>query len=352
MSNRRRAVSSIAAIALLSALAVAACGGGSSDEKSSAATGSTPAPGTGAKLASPTKATLILDFVPNAVHAGIYRAVAAGYYKENNLDLRILTPTSTSDPLKLIDAGRVDIGIADGINVASLVAKNRPVKGIMALTERPLAGIITLKKSGYTSPANLNGKTIGITGDPSDRPITKWIIDQGGGNYDSAKIVTIGFNGVTNLESGRVNGFTGFFPADGVQVQVDGYPTTIFRLDEYKAPSYPGLVVFSTDQRIQEKPGVMKAFVDATVHGYEDTLKNPQQSLNDLLAQNRTLKRKLQAAQLQAFMPLFQGAAPRYGVFEEENINAFGSWLVQVGLLKTPFTLDRFATNQFLPASG
>jgi putative hydroxymethylpyrimidine transport system substrate-binding protein len=352
MSHRTRSVAALAGVALVIALAVAACGGGSDNEKSNAASQSSPAPSSSAKLPNPTKATLILDFVPNAVHAGIYRAVAAGYYKQNNLDLRILTPTSTSDPLKLIDAGRVDIGIADGINVASLVAKDRPVKGIMALTERPLAGIITLKKAGYTSPANLNGKTIGITGDPSDRPITKWIIDQGGGDYGSAKIVTIGFNGVTNLESGKVNAFTGFFPADGVQVQVDGYPTTIFRLDEYKAPSYPGLVVFSTDQRIQQKPGVMKAFVDATVHGYEDTLKNPQQSLKNLLAENPTLKPKLQAAQLVAFMPLFKGSAPRYGVFEEKTIDDFGSWLVQVGLLKTPFTLDRFATNQFLPASG
>jgi ABC-type nitrate/sulfonate/bicarbonate transport system substrate-binding protein len=350
MTHLRPGTAAIAA-ALMLAVAVTGCGGSGDDASSAAKTAASPSSNT-ARLPEPTDATLILDFVPNAVHAGIYRAVAAGYYEQNNLKLRILAPTSTSDPLKLIDAGRVDIGIADGINVASLIAKDRPVKGIMALTERPLAGIITLKKSGYTSPAALNGKTIGITGDPSDRPITKWIIDQGGGDYGSAKIVTIGFNGVTNLETGKVDAFTGFFPADGVQVQVDGSPTTIFRLDEYEAPSYPGLVVFSTDERIKEKPGVMKAFVDATVHGYQDTLKDPAQSLNDLLAQNRTLKRDLQAAQLKAFMPLFQGSAPRYGVFEPKVIDAFGAWLVHVGLLNTPFRFDTFATNQFMPPPG
>ena len=38
----------------------------------------------------PTKVTLILDFTPNAVHAGIYRALAAGYYRRENIDLQVI----------------------------------------------------------------------------------------------------------------------------------------------------------------------------------------------------------------------------------------------------------------------
>ena len=36
----------------------------------------------------PVHATLVLDFVPNAVHAGIYRALAAGYYRRAGIDLQ------------------------------------------------------------------------------------------------------------------------------------------------------------------------------------------------------------------------------------------------------------------------
>lgn len=342
----RRPLTRLAVLFIVVAVLAAACGG----DDEGANEPSADQGGTGVKLSEPTQATLILDFIPNAVHAGIYRAIANGYYEENNLDLKVILPTSTSDPLRLIDAGRVDIGIADGINVASLLAKGRPVKGIMALTQRPLAGIITLEDDGYTSPGELEGKTVGITGDPSDVPITRTIITEGGGDYDTVNVVTIGFNGVTNLESGRVDAFTGFYPADGVQVEVDGFPTTIFKLDEFGAPSYPGLVVFSTEERIGEKPGVMRAFVDATIRGYEDTLEDPQASLEDLLAENPSLKRDVQSAQLDAFVPLFQGEADSYGVFEENNINDFGEWLVTVGLLDEPFTFDEFATNEFAKA--
>lgn len=303
---------------------------------------------TGAKLTEPTKATLILDFLPNAVHAGIYRAVAAGYYEDENLDLEIIPPTSTSDPLKLIDSGKADIGIADAINTSSLIADGRPVKAIMALDQRPLAGIITRKEDGYKSPADLDGATLGITGDPSDEPISKWIVNEGGGDYDSLDVVTIGFNGVTNLESGKVNAFTGFWPADGVQVDVDGTPTTIFKLDDYNAPPYPGLVVFSTDERIKERSAVMQAFVTATTKGYEDTLADPEQSLKDLLAENPSLDEEVQKAQLDAYLPLFQASAPEYGVLQEDVVNDFGKWLVEIGLASEPITFDQFGTNKFV----
>jgi len=36
------------------------------------------------------KLTLMLDFVPSPYHVGIYQAVKAGYYKKNNIDLRIV----------------------------------------------------------------------------------------------------------------------------------------------------------------------------------------------------------------------------------------------------------------------
>ena len=68
----RRWLAPIAAL-LGTTVLIGACGG--DDDSGSSGTG-------GTKLSEPTEATLILDFVPNAVHAGIYRAVAAGYYEE------------------------------------------------------------------------------------------------------------------------------------------------------------------------------------------------------------------------------------------------------------------------------
>ena len=105
-----------------------------------------------APLAHPTQATLILDFTPNAVHAGIYRALAAGYYRRENIDLRVVEPTSTQETLKLIDAGRAQFGLADGSDVAALIDGGGDAQAVMALVQRPLGGLIALASEHCTRP--------------------------------------------------------------------------------------------------------------------------------------------------------------------------------------------------------
>ena len=336
-----------ALVLVLGALALAACGDDGDDGGGS----SEPASG-GAALPERTDATLVLDFVPNAVHTGIYCAVGNGYYEDNNLNLDIIEPTSTADTLKLIDAGKADFGIADGIDVADQISQGRGAKGIMALVQRPLGGLITLESAGITDPAQLEGKTVGVTGVPSDDAILNTVITDAGGDPDQVEVVTIGFNGVQNLENEKVDAFTGFIAADGTQIEVDGFPTSSFPLDENGGPQYPGLVVFSTEEKIAAEPELMAAFVEATVRGYEDTLANPEGCLDQLLAENPGLNRELQQAQLDAYEPLFKANAPTYGVFQEQNITELATFLVDTGLAEEEIALDRYATNEFVPGAG
>lgn len=354
--RRRRRLRINSALALLvlviGAFALAACGddgddGGGDGAAATEENGS----GSGAALAESTDATLVLDFVPNAVHTGIYCAVGNGYYEENNVNLEIIEPTSTADTLKLIDAGKADFGIADGIDVADQISQGRGAKGIMALVQRPLGGLITLESSGITDPAQLEGKTVGVTGVPSDDAILETVISDAGGDPSAVEKVTIGFNGVQNLENEKVDAFTGFIAADGTQIEVDGFPITAFPLDEYGGPQYPGLVTFSTEDRITEDADLMAAFVDATVRGYNDTLDNPEECLEQLLSENAGLDRELQQAQLDAYLPLFEANAPAYGVFQGRNLQELSTFMVDTGLASDPIAIDRYATNEFVPGA-
>lgn len=332
-----------ALVVALGALGPAACGDG--DDGGGESTGE-------AALAKGTDATLVLDFVPNAVHTGIYCAVGKGYYEDNNVNLEIIEPTSTADTLKLIDAGKADFGIADGIDVADQIDQGRAAKGIMALVQRPLGGLITLEEAGITDPAELEGQTVGVTGVPSDEAILETMISDAGGDPSKVEVVTIGFNGVQSLENRNVDAFAGFIAADGTQIEADGFPITSFGLDEHGGPPYPGLVAFSTEERIGSDPELIAAFVDATVRGYEDTLSDPEACLDELLSENPALEVELQRAQLDAYGPLFQAGAPTYGAFGEESIEALATFLVDTGLAEEEITFDRYATNEFVPGAG
>ena len=217
---------------------------------------------------------------PGRSTPGSTRPLAKGYYEDEGIDLEIVEPTSTADTLKLIDAGKADFGIADGIDLATQIAAGRGAQGILAIAQRPLGGLITLTDSGIGSPAELEGRTVGVTGVPSDDAILDTIVAADGGDPAKVDTVTIGFNGVSNLENGNVDAITGFIPADGVQAEIDGYPTTSFAPDRFGGLVYPGLVVFSTEDQIAADPALMQGFVSATVSGYEDVIADPKSGLD------------------------------------------------------------------------
>ena len=54
----------------------------------------------------------MLDYVPNADHAGLYAALEAGLYKKAGLDVKLQPPPDPSAPLKLLGAGRADLAIS------------------------------------------------------------------------------------------------------------------------------------------------------------------------------------------------------------------------------------------------
>jgi ABC-type nitrate/sulfonate/bicarbonate transport system substrate-binding protein len=361
-ARNRRHLLRIAAIvgAVVAAAQLAAFGSSSSSSTSSssssaaAATSSTSQSGLApTALAKPAQVTLILDFIPNAVHAGIYHAIAAGYYKAENIDLRVIQPTTTADTLKLIDAGKAEFGLADGIDVANQIDLGRDAEAIMALAQKPLGGPIALASEHLTSAAQLQGKTVGITGVPSDTATLDTSVRHAGGDPAKVHVVTIGFNGVQDLQAGKIAAFTGFWPADGVQLQVNGYPITAFKLDENGGPAYPGLVAFTTKSLIASNPQLVRAFLAATVKGYQDTIRDPQQSLNDLLRLNPTLQRKLTQASLNAYLPLFSdGGAVPFGKLQTDKVAALSSWLLQYKLIHKAISPSRYGTNQFLPAGA
>jgi putative hydroxymethylpyrimidine transport system substrate-binding protein len=298
----------------------------------------------------PTKATLILDFTPNAVHAGIYRALAAGYYKHANIDLKVVQPTSTQETLKLIDAGKAQFGLADGSDVAGLIDKGGDAQAVMALAQRPLGGLIGLASEHLRTPADLAGKAVGITGVPSDTAVLDTELRHAGVDPKRVKVVTVGFNGGQALVAGRIAAFTGFIPDDGVALEVSGHPITAFGLDEQGGPPYPGLVAFTTRKLIGTDPALVRDFVAATVQGYEDTLKDPRRSLAELEAANPTLPRKLTAASLAVYLPLFaDGNRVPFGTLQTAGIEAMSKWMVGAGLIHTPVAPARYGTNEFLP---
>jgi NitT/TauT family transport system substrate-binding protein/putative hydroxymethylpyrimidine transport system substrate-binding protein len=289
--------------------------------------------------------TLILDFTPNAVHAGIYRALAAGYYRAAGIELKVVQPTSTEETLKLIDAGRAQFGLADGSDVAALIEEGGDAQAVMAIAGRPLGGLIALRSEHLGSPAALAGRTVGVTGVPSDLAVLDTELRHSGVDPARVRVATVGFNGAQALLAGRIAAFTGFIPDDGVALSVGGHPVEAFALDRYGGPAYPGLVAFTTRRTIASDPALVRGFVAATVRGYRDTLADPARSLAELQAANPALPHRLTQASLQVYLPLFS----RTGEIAAASVQAMSTWMLESQLVKVPIGSNRYRTSAFLP---
>ena len=304
---------------------------------------------TQASQSSPRKLTLMLDFVPSPYHIGIYQAVKAGYYDKANIDLKIVQPTSAGDYARLVSAGKADIGLADGVDLLTFIGNGTKYKGFLALLQKPLAGIAVLKSSGITSPKQLVGKKVASPGSPSNKAFLVTMVRNSGGDPNKVQLITTGFDFAKYLVAGKINAFTGYL-TDAVQADVEsGVRLRFMRLDQFGGPTYPSLAFYATTARIEQDPGLIRDFVAATVHGYQDTLKNPSGALNAFLSLNPAVKAAPTKAALTAILPLFKDGAAQYGHVNLADLNNLSAFLVKNKLIKKPVPANQAATNEFLP---
>lgn len=307
----RRAVALLAAALLLAG--GAGCGGG------------------GAEPGAPQGANLVLDFTPNAVHTGIYAALARGYYREAGVDLHVEQPGESTDAPKLLAAGRTDFAILDIHDLGIARERGLDLVGLMPIVQRPLAAVLARRDGPVRRPRDLAGHTVGVTGLPSDEAVVDSEVRADGGDPAKVHEVTIGFDAVASLAAGKVDAATGFWNAEGVDLRRRGVPIRIFRVDRYGAPPYPELIL-STSRRILERdPKLVDAVLAATRRGYRFTERHPGSALNDLLEADGSLERADQAAQLRALLPDLH---PR--PFDPRVLRAWASWDLAHGLLERP----------------
>jgi putative hydroxymethylpyrimidine transport system substrate-binding protein len=290
--------------------------------------------GDGAEPGAPKGATLVLDFQPNAVHSGIYAAQANGYFEDAGIDLRIQEPSSTADSAKLLETGRAEFAVMDINDFGIARVRGLDLVAIAAVVQRPLASVIARDPDEIRTPADLAGKTVGVTGVPSDDAVLDTVLRVGGVDPSSVRRVTIGFNAVANLAAGKIDAATAFWNAEGVQLQQMGLPIREFRVDEFGAPRYPELVVAT----LENSPERDSNFLDALQRGYRGLGSHPQSALDDLLEAVPDLDREAQEGQLMAltsanaFSTNNEGGPPT-AMGTLRSYRAWLDWATQHGLL-------------------
>jgi putative hydroxymethylpyrimidine transport system substrate-binding protein len=277
-------------------------------------------------------ASLALDFTPNAVHAGIYSAIAQGLDRANHVRLRVIVPSASTDGIKLLAAGRVDFAVLDIHDLAIAREHGADLVGLMALVERPLASVIAAP--AFPTPSTLSGHPVGISGVPSDTAVLKSVIAGARGNPRRLHTVTIGFNAVADLLAGRVAAATAFWNDEGVTLKRRRPGFHIFRVEDYGAPPYPELILCTTASRLRRSPALASDVVRALSTGYEFTLRHVRRSAAELEAEVPGLDPALTGAELSALLPAFRAADGRVGELAPATLERWAGWETRFGIVE------------------
>jgi putative hydroxymethylpyrimidine transport system substrate-binding protein len=277
-------------------------------------------------------ATLLLDFAPNAVHAGIYLAMQRGYDDAEGVHLRVQTPGTSTDGVKALLGGQADLAILDIHDLAIARERGRDVVGVMAIVQTPLAAVIA--QPGIRRPRDLAGRRVGVTGLPSDDAVLRSIVAGDGGDPAKVHRVTIGFDAVSALLARRVSAATAFWNAEGVALQAKRPGMRQFLVDDYGAPSYPELVLATSRETLETNGAVVRAAVRALRRGYEATIDDPASAVSALTDAEPSLNRDLTARELDAVSPSFTAGATHYGELDPARLQAWATWEQRFGIVK------------------
>ena len=279
----------------------------------------------------PARVALMLDFAPNAVHAGIYAALAHHYDRSEGVSLHVIPPASPVDAIRLLEQGRVEFAVLDIHDLAIARERGQPLVGVMAIVERPLASVIA--QPNITSPRNLVGRLVGVAGDPSDYAVLRSIVAGAGGDPRRVHTITIGADAVADLLVGRVAAATAFWNDEGVALRLRRPGYHVFRVDAFGAPAYPELVLCTTRATLKRRAGVVRAVVRALRRGYALAVARPTVAAADLERLVGGLDPRLVRADLAALRPAFRPPRGKPGALDMETLRRWVSWETRFGLV-------------------
>lgn len=283
--------------------------------------------------------TLMLDWFPNVDHLPIYVAQEKGYFAGEGIQVEILSPSDTSDALKLAVAGKVDLAVSYEPQTIIAASEGLPVRVAGRLVAHPLTTLLFLKERGYTSPSELSGKAIGYTVPGLMDVLLKAFADMN--DITTYTAVNVGFSIVPALTSGRVEAIMGPFKTyETVTMAANGLDAAYFELERWGIPDYDELIFICGAKTLVKKSDRVQRFVRAVQRGLETTQMQPEEALQAYFKAVPDADRAIERAAFERTRPYFA----RTQTVDQKRWQAFADFALAHGLITHPVDVGTLLT--------
>ena len=295
--------------------------------------------------------TLILDWVPNTNHTGIFVAEANGYFEEAGLAVEIIQPGEVY-PEAAVTSGVADFGISFQEMVTLGRADDVPIVSIAAVLQHNTSGFASNSDLNVTSPVDFENLRYGSFGTPFEEPTLEVLMNCAGSDFNQLDIVNTGWaDPLALIAEEQIDMAWIFYGWQGFQAQQQGIDLNVVMMEDHFdcIPNYYTPVVIASEDTIANKPEVVKAFMETLSRGYDFAIQNPGRAAELLLTAVPELDTELVKASQDWLSEVYQADAPRWGEQKESVWQDYTDWMVENGILSAPISVPDAFTNNFLP---
>jgi len=296
------------------------------------------------------KIKIVLDWVPNTNHTGLYVAKDLGYFKEAGLDVEIVQPPEGSTTA-LIGAGGAEFGISFQDTLAKSFAKENPVPvtAVAAILQHNTSGIISLKEKGIDSPKKLEGKKYATWEDNIEQAILKKLVTDDKGDFSKVKLIPYTITDVVTGLKTDVDAVWVYYAWDGIATERAGLQTNFLKIRDYgEELDYYSPVIIANNDFLKKNPEIAKKVLKAIKKGYEYAIKNPEESAKILVKNSPELDINLVTASQKWISKEYQSDVKEWGIIDANRWNRFYEWLYKNKAVEREIPKNFGYSNEYL----
>lgn len=301
-----------------------------------------PAPG------APVKVRFQTDWFPEPEHGGYYQAQARGYYAEEGLDVEILPGGPNATVMATVAARRADLGMTNGSDVITGIARGIPVRIVAAEMQHDPQGILYHEENPIRSLRDLDGRTL-MAG-----PGSVWVAivrRKYGITFNLQPLMgDLGrfMNDPTFIQQCFVTNEPYFARRRGAEVGALLLAATDLGYDPYR-------VIFAGKDYLAQNPDTVRRFVRASIRGWIDYLNGDPAPANRRLQELRPdlpadfFPYCIQAMKEHRLVEGIVERGERAGLLTRGRLQDQIDLLREAGVLEKPVAVDDVASFEFNP---
>lgn len=296
--------------------------------------------------------TVILDYVANTNHTGMYVALDQGYYEEMGLNVNIVEPTEGATAT-LVAVGKGDFGISyqEDVTVALASEDPLPIKAIATLIQHNTSGFVAYEDKNITSPKDFEGKTYAGWGGPGESAVLNAVMTQAGADFSKLNIVTSDGAGFAALKD-QVDLMWFFEAWDNVKCELEDFPITYMPLrDLDERLDYYTPVVIASEKTLEERPEMVRRFLSATEKGYQYAIQHPEESAEILHKYAPDYDMELLSRSQAYLADKYMEDSETWGTMKDSVWDNYTDFMVEYGVIDKDIPAADCYTNEFLPSA-